>query len=481
MKKFPKYKILLAACDFLLVRLAISAALQMPGVSTIHGETWFLYMVSPEFYFFFVYSLISVIIFHYHQLYRINIAISRVNQTIAIGTSMFYAVLGLTSVAFFLRSPYVIHSRLAVVYFSVICFLAIAGYRLFIFRPIYRLLIRSGALEKNVLLVGANSSATNFAIQMQVNDSFGLKLVGFVDDDLPKGERVLEHYRNLGATGDIPSIVKEYGVNEIIVTLSDVSRDKLLKVLDLCKLTPAAVRVNSTLFDIIHKKTVSDSYFDVPLASLGNHVGHTGGVFFKRTFDIVFSALGLLILAPLLVGIALLIKLSSPGPVLYKQTRIGRNGKPFKFYKFRSMRLGSDDDTDRVRKMKAFIGGDHLNSNGSTKIVNESKVTPIGHFIRKTSIDEMPQLINVLQGDMSMVGPRPCLPYEYAVYKEWHKRRLSVTPGCTGLWQVSSRSECGFDDMVMLDLYYIDNMSPWLDIQLILKTIPVMAFGRGAR
>ena len=117
--------------------------------------------------------------------------------------------------------------------------------------------------------------------------------------------------------------------------------------------------------------------------------------------------------------------------------------------------------------------------NGSMKIVNENNITPIGKNLRKMSLDELPQLFNVLKGDMSLVGPRPCVPYEFDAYDNWHKRRLSVLPGCTGLWQVTSRSEVGFDDMVVLDLYYINNMSPWLDLQLILKTVPVMIFGRG--
>ena len=481
MKKLANYRILLAVCDFLIVRAAISAALQMPGVSTIHGETWYLYLVSGEFYFFFIYAIIALIIFHYHHLYRINIALSRVNQTIAIGAAMFYVVLGLTVVAFFLRSPYIMHSRLALVSFGTICFLAMTAYRLFLFRPIYRMLIKSRVIEKNVLLVGASSAAINFAIQLQVNDTFGLRLVGFVDDQLARGERVLEHYRNLGTTDEIPSIVQQNNVHEVIVAVSDVSRDELLRLLDLCKSTPAAVKVNSTLFDIIHKKTVSHSYFDIPLAGLSNHLPHSGGLFFRRAFDVVLSLLGLLILGPLLVAVALLVKLTSPGPVLFKQIRIGKDGKPFEFYKFRSMHLGSEEDSDREKKMKAFVAGERVPGNGSLKLVNESRVTSIGRFIRKTSIDEMPQLLNVLKGDMGLVGPRPCLPYEYEVYKEWHKRRLSVTPGCTGLWQVTCRSECEFDDMVMLDLYYIDNMSPWLDLQLILKTVPVMVFGKGAK
>ena len=145
------------------------------------------------------------------------------------------------------------------------------------------------------------------------------------------------------------------------------------------------------------------------------------------------------------------------------------------------MYIGSDQDEGRIQKAQDFIKKGRASGNHSTKVVNEEMITPIGRFLRKTSIDELPQFLNVLKGEMSLVGPRPCLPYEYDAYDEWHKRRLSILPGCTGLWQVSSRSEVGFDDMVLLDLYDIDNYSPWLDLQLILKTIPVMLSGRGGK
>jgi undecaprenyl-phosphate galactose phosphotransferase len=143
------------------------------------------------------------------------------------------------------------------------------------------------------------------------------------------------------------------------------------------------------------------------------------------------------------------------------------------------MYIGSDTDHERVTKVTEYIKQKNNKNNGSMKIVNENNITPIGKNLRKMSLDELPQLFNVLKGDMSLVGPRPCLPYEFDAYDNWHKRRLSVLPGCTGLWQVTSRSEVSFDDMVLLDLYYINNMSPWLDLQLILKTVPVMIFGRG--
>jgi len=145
------------------------------------------------------------------------------------------------------------------------------------------------------------------------------------------------------------------------------------------------------------------------------------------------------------------------------------------------MYIGSDADKSRVEKLRKFINEDKTDDPSTTKIVETSKITRIGKFIRKTSIDELPQLINVLKGEMSLVGPRPCLPYEWQNYAEWHKKRLSVTPGCTGLWQVSGRSMVGFRDMTILDLYYIYNVSFHFDLLLILKTIPIMLFGTGGK
>ena len=184
---------------------------------------------------------------------------------------------------------------------------------------------------------------------------------------------------------------------------------------------------------------------------------------------------------PLFIIISVLVKLTSPGKVLFKQIRIGKDGKPFMFYKFRSMYFNSEESNEREAFMKDFIMNDISMHPGSTKIVNQKNVTKIGKFLRKTSLDELPQLFNVIKGDMSLVGPRPCLSYEYEIFDDWHKRRNSVMPGCTGVWQVSGRSSVSFKDSVVLDLYYINNMSPWLDLQLIFKTFPVMIFGRGAK
>lgn len=203
----------------------------------------------------------------------------------------------------------------------------------------------------------------------------------------------------------------------------------------------------------------------------------------KRALDVIFT-LGVVILGfPFYLLIAALIKLTSEGPILFVQDRIGKDGKPFKFYKFRTMMVDCKDDSHRDFA-ESFIKGKAMQECEKTgrplfKLQRDPRVTSIGRFLRRSSLDELPQFINVLKGEMTLVGPRPPLAYELALYKEWHKGRLSVKPGLTGLWQVSGRSTVPFDEMVMLDLYYIENWSFALDMRIILRTIPVMLFGLG--
>jgi lipopolysaccharide/colanic/teichoic acid biosynthesis glycosyltransferase len=186
-----------------------------------------------------------------------------------------------------------------------------------------------------------------------------------------------------------------------------------------------------------------------------------------------------------LILIAILVKLFSPGPVLFRQIRAGKNGTPFTFYKFRTMKHNIDDTLHREYATN-FIGGkelrlrDERNDRKIYKMPDDPRITPIGRVLRRTSLDELPQLFNVLKGDMSLVGPRPPIAYELTIYKEWHKRRLKAKPGITGLWQVSGRSSVPFHDMVLLDLYYINRWNLSLDIEIILKTIPVVLCGKGA-
>lgn len=208
----------------------------------------------------------------------------------------------------------------------------------------------------------------------------------------------------------------------------------------------------------------------------------------KRTMDVIGSALALVVLVPVFLMVALAIKLSSKGPVFYSQQRIGQYGKPFTFIKFRSMHIGNDPriHQEYVAQLIAGHAQRHpANGNGDGagvyKLTNDPRVTPMGTFLRRTSLDELPQLVNVLRGEMSLVGPRPAIPYEVAKYQTWHRRRiLDVKPGITGLWQVNGRSRIGFDEMVRLDLRYAKAWSPWFDLKILLRTPRAVFIGEGA-
>jgi len=216
----------------------------------------------------------------------------------------------------------------------------------------------------------------------------------------------------------------------------------------------------------------------------------TSSLAVKYALDGVLSAVLLMLCGPLFILIALAIKATSPGPVFFVQKRVGRAGRTFDFYKFRTMRHACDDTVHREFAREFIRGGrsERRGQNGIRggtaptfyKLARDPRVTPIGRFLRRTSLDELPQLFNILRGDMSLVGPRPPLLYELEYYQDWHKRRLSVRPGLTGLWQVTGRSRVPFDTMVQLDLDYIDHWSMWMDFRLLAKTLPVVLTGRGA-
>jgi lipopolysaccharide/colanic/teichoic acid biosynthesis glycosyltransferase len=205
----------------------------------------------------------------------------------------------------------------------------------------------------------------------------------------------------------------------------------------------------------------------------------------KRLLDIVVASIGLIIAMPFAAAIALLIKISSPGPVLFKQIRIGNRGEEFVFYKFRSMRVGNDDSCHR-EYMKLFIAGDDQELRrlqGDSKIYKmtcDDRITLVGKMLRKSSLDELPQLVNVIKGEMSMVGPRPHLPYEVEMYKDWHKRRLQGMPGITGWWQIHGRSRVPFDEAVRMDIWYLEHQSLVLDLRIMLRTVTKAIIGRGA-
>jgi lipopolysaccharide/colanic/teichoic acid biosynthesis glycosyltransferase len=227
---------------------------------------------------------------------------------------------------------------------------------------------------------------------------------------------------------------------------------------------------------------------DIPTYTLHSAVGldfaRVGGWqrAIKRTLDVLAVTLGLIFAAPLMALIAILIRLDSSGPALFKQERIGEGGRPFTMYKFRTMRVDADPALHRAHVTRLIQQNLSLEQCGSAslKLARDPRITRAGCVLRKTSLDELPQIINVLRGEMSLVGPRPPLRYEVELYKDWHRRRLQAVPGITGLWQVEGRNLVSFDDMVRIDLRYIERQSLWLDLKILLQTPLAMVGGHGA-
>jgi exopolysaccharide biosynthesis polyprenyl glycosylphosphotransferase len=280
----------------------------------------------------------------------------------------------------------------------------------------------------------------------------------------------------------LPDIVAENAIDEVIITDEGIDKPVLISIIDFCSSIGIAVWFPPKLMPIIDMKLYIDQFCGIQMIRMRTNTNAWLFNKVKHTFDALITLPFFILLLPLIGIIALAIKLESKGPVFYKAKAIGKNAGDFFMYKFRSMRMDSDHDQhkDYVTKLiKGEIGNGNDND-VPLKITDDPRVTRVGKLLRKTSLDELPQLINVLKGEMSLVGPRPCLPYEYEIYKDWHKKRTVVRPGITGLWQVAGRSAVAFEDMILLDLYYIYNRSLSMDFSTLYETVFVVLRRKGA-
>lgn len=316
---------------------------------------------------------------------------------------------------------------------------------------------------KNIVIIGQGKPGRNIAGKIIHENGTGLKLIGIISDE--------SNYEK-----ELKMIMPKAEINEILISPDTNNYNDIFNIIDNCAKYNTNIKLCSELFKIIPQKIQSETYYGIPVIDVTSPKRSKHYDKLKRIVDVLIAVTATIILSPLIITISAIIKLTSKGPVIYSQKRVGLNGRLFSFYKFRSMYANNGEDEKRKTMMLDFMKNDK-----ACKIIDEGRVTPIGRFIRKTSLDELPQLYNVIRGDMSIVGPRPCLWYEYENYADWQKRRVNEVPGCTGVWQVSGRSSVSFNDSIVLDLYYLMKMSPMYDIKLILKTIPVMLLSRGGK
>jgi len=326
--------------------------------------------------------------------------------------------------------------------------------------------------RRNIVIVGAGRKAREMGEVISRYRDWGLRILGYVQAN---GNQGADPGELLGTVTDLPQIIENNVVDEVIFVASGPKElDALQEVLAVCKELGVHARVAADFFPAKVSKLSMEFLENVPLITFSATPDGAFSLFVKRVIDIVCAAVVLVVLTPFMVIVSALVKLTSRGPIIYKQVRCGLYGRKFVLYKFRSMRRGAEDVLWEIRHLNEMDGP-------VFKMRNDPRVTPLGRLLRKTSIDELPQFWNVLRGDMSLVGPRAPLPEEVREYTRWQRRRLSVKPGITCLWQVSGRNEIDFHEWMKLDLHYIDNWSLLLDLKILLRTFPVVLLGKGAR
>jgi exopolysaccharide biosynthesis polyprenyl glycosylphosphotransferase len=330
-------------------------------------------------------------------------------------------------------------------------------------------LLRAAGYRRRAVLVGSGRHIEDVAHALTDEVHAPVEMVGFISLT-PRPDNGL---RSLGRIEDVGRVLDVYRIQEVIIADPEFPQERAVDLVDTCHQRGVTVRIAPSTMEILVQRAEFVPGASVPLFELRPPVFDGVDFFVKRTFDLVVSALLLLVLSPLLALIALLVRLSSRGPVIYRSYRPGIGGEPFACLKFRTMFTNADERQQELEELNEGSGA-------LFKIRLDPRVTRIGRLLRRHSLDELPQLVNVLRGQMSLVGPRPLPQRDFDQLEDWHKKRYLVLPGITGLWQISGRSELDFDDLVRLDFLYLERWSVGLDLAVLLKTIPAVFSRRGA-
>ncbi len=364
-------------------------------------------------------------------------------------------------------------SRLVVIYLFFYAALFVAIGRIII-HSIREHLFRQGIGVHRLLVIGLNSIGEHFAHEIQSNQNLGLDVIGFVQTTAGSRDMVRTELPMLGHLPQLENIVKQFSIDDLLIADVDLSKGEVLDILEFAEDRKLGFRLAPSLLDVHGRNIAVDELAGIPILEYKQTPLDGWGMITKRLVDLVGSLIGIVIFGPLMLLTALAVKLSSRGPIIYNNERVGDEGN-FTAYKFRSMKIEYCTGTDyagatALKFEEQLIKHQNSRSGPIYKVKDDPRLTPIGGFIRKTSLDELPQLFNVLKGEMSLVGPRPHQPREVAKYQPHHRKLLHIKPGITGMAQISGRSDLDFEDEFRLDTYYIENWSLVLDLAILLKT-----------
>lgn len=413
---------------------------------------------------------IWLIIFAFYGLYKKKLNMSSFDEIPTILSAATMGILITTTSLYFVR--YIEYARVSMVLAWVLSITMVLLGRIVV-RFVEKILKARGYDSKNTVIIGAGQVGKIIAKKINRHPELGLRLVGFLDRNPLPERNGLSECPVLGSEKDLLRIVKKYDIHHVIVAFSTTSYDRILRVIRRCDEMNINFSIVPRLFEILTTNISLDDIEGIPVIGLKKMRYANPAWFVKRVLDVVLAFLALLILSPLFLIVAVAIKLDSSGPVLFTQERLGKNEKSFKLYKFRSMIANAEALKEKYQHLNEAEGA-------LFKIRDDPRLTKVGRWIRRYSIDELPQLLNVIKGEMSLVGPRPLPVDEALICKDWQRKRANALPGITGVWQVLGRSDLSFKEMVKLDYLYIQNWSLWLDVKILAQTIPVVLARRGA-
>jgi len=485
--RISKHKLLLAGADVLIISAGFGLAFWYVFRSGLYvGIRPFPGYFAPSLL---LLAIIFISVFQLEGLYKYQAVANPIHQLQKL-FKCYLRVFGTFIVlVFFMKTEYIADSRLTIGLGFLISFLALALFRVNLVPRVFRFMVARRFILKRVAIIGAGKHGRAVLKHWSSNSLSYFKIMGFLDDDPSLKETMIEGMEVLGTSADIGEIAARYHLAEAVIAISNIEKKELLEIIDRCRNAGLSVHVISTLFSKVNEKLEAEQYGGLTTYRLETRENGVVRAAVKRAFDLSVSAILLILFAPVFGILAWAIKRDSKGRVFYRSDVVGRNEKIFKAYKFRTMIQGDCAD-EKEKRLYEMGCSQHLEFmkdliQGRKKdeyfVKDETRVTKVGSFLRKYSLDELPQLINVFRGQMSLVGPRFCSPAELKFYEPWQKRRFQVKSGVTGLWQVRARSEVSYDDMIMMDLYYIQNRSFFFDLEILLRTISVVLTGKGSR
>lgn len=489
----PLVKLAIIAADGLLAAASFVIAFKFrEGDAVLSSTAW---AWSKEFvpYAGILYFTIAVrlAMFVYQRVYRYYGAFSYTRELIKIFKAVSVGSLLIVAWAFLFRGGFAFrefsYSRGVFVMDFVLALVIFAAFHLLL-RAVQTRFRESGINLIPTLVVGTNSEAEQTILELRQRRSLGYRVIGVVASQQSAivGQQVAET-TVVGDLDDLPELIRKLEIQEVIITDNTLPSERLFEaMMQIGRKQKVEFRFAPSLFDLLPQKTSVEQIGVLPMVRLFREPLSESERFLKRASDVAISMLALIVLSPLWLAVSLIVKFSSRGSILFRQERVGMDGRIFLCYKFRTMRSDSDENLHRESYQKNIEGASEANAGNENapvfgKVRDDPRVTRAGRILRRTSLDELPQFLNVLKGNMSIVGPRPPIPYEVAGYDIWHRKRLDMKPGMTGLWQVSGRNRLPFEEMVRIDLYYIENWSLWFDLKIILLTLPAVFRGDGAR